>query len=95
MVRAKFRVNFITDHAGGAAYKNQQTGEVYPAQVGNKEIQLGAVWSSDPNHENRKYWEATPSGAITLNIKSDKPAAHWFKPGKEYYVTFEEAPDSV
>lgn len=37
------------------------------------------------NEENKKFFEATPTGSISLStIRED-----YFEPGKEYYVTFD------
>lgn len=50
------------------------------------ELELWPVYSSDPNHENKAFWDATPSGKITLGIK--RGIADHFKPGDEYYIDF-------
>ncbi len=50
--------------------------------------------SDEPNHENRKFWEATPSGKIELGSTNDK-ATNQFEIGKEYYITFTEKPLGV
>jgi hypothetical protein len=41
--------------------------------------------------EIREFFEATPSGEFWAQIRSEKAAAY-FKPGKDYYLTIEEAP---
>ena len=56
------------------------------------QIKMGAVYSSDPNSENRAFSDATPSGSVEMMIQSDKPAAKMFKVKAYYYVDFEEAP---
>lgn len=43
--------------------------------------------------EDKMFSDATPGGAIWLNISDGRPAINFFKPGKRYYVTFTEAPD--
>ena len=48
------------------------------------------VYSSDPNHENKAFWDATPSGSITLWINNPAGFAT-FEVGKEYYVDFTPA----
>ena len=73
VVRAKFKVWSITD---------------YGVQ-GGKAINMQPVYSQDPEHENKAFWEATPTGKIEMTIKTD--AAAQFEVGKEYYVTFEAA----
>lgn len=59
---------------------------------GHVKVQMGAVYSSDPNHENRAFADATPSGSVEMMIQGNKPAAKMFEVGKEYYVDFTEAP---
>ena len=59
----------------------------------SKKINLGAVYegSVGPNEENKRFTVATPWGQISLTV--DNPAASiQFKPGREYYVVFTEAP---
>jgi len=75
MVRAKMRCN----HVGAAAYGNQTV------------IRLNAVYSTDPNSENKIFTDATPSADVQLNIDASKPAATAFEIGKEYYVDFTPA----
>ncbi len=53
-------------------------------------LEFNPVYSSDPAHENKKFWDATPSGKIELGMVNQK-AVDQFELGKEYYVTFQEA----
>lgn len=55
----------------------------------NAEVEMRPVYSSDPKHENKAFWDATPSGQLTMAIKSD--AADYFEPGAEYYLDFTKA----
>lgn len=74
VVRAKMRCNTV-----------QTTGsERHP----NRNIQLGAVFSNDPQSENKSFANATPSGSVMLNIDPGRPAADAFELGAEYYVDF-------
>ena len=41
--------------------------------------------------ENKKFWEATPSGIFQFQTINEE-AAKMFQFGHEYYVTFKEAP---
>lgn len=50
-------------------------------------IELTPVYSADPEHENKKFWDATPSGSIVLNINNPE-AADAFILGEEHYVDF-------
>jgi hypothetical protein len=40
------------------------------------------VYSNDPDSENKKFWEFTPSGKLELGCINDQG----FKAGKEYYI---------
>lgn len=51
-------------------------------------VHLNAVYSSDPNSENKAFSDATPSGQINISIANDKPALEAFELGKSYYVDF-------
>lgn len=52
----------------------------------NRNVRLGAVYSNDPDSENRSFAAATPSGELMLNIDAGRPAAGAFEHGGEYYV---------
>lgn len=56
-----------------------------PGERGN--VILRPVSSSDPSHENKTFWDATPSGQINMWIQNEKAFAR-FELGKEYYVDF-------
>jgi hypothetical protein len=43
--------------------------------------------NSDPTHENAKFWQATPSGEIRLDVINDEAAKNFFI-GRDYYVDF-------
>lgn len=44
--------------------------------------------------ENKEFFKYTPAGRIEMGLLVDKTAG-FFKPGKNYYVDFTEAPDEV
>ncbi len=48
--------------------------------------------NNDPQHENSRFWDATPTGEIRLGTIN--PAA-WeaFELNREYYVDFTPAPE--
>ena len=74
VVRAKMRCNSVT-----------KTGsERHP----NVNVQLGAVFSNDPESENRSFAQATPSASVSINIDPGRAAASSFELGGEYYVDF-------
>lgn len=74
VVRAKMKCNSIAKSGS----------EKYP----NVSIQLGAVYSSDPESENRAFANATPSAEVRMNIDPGRPAASAFMLEGEYYVDF-------
>lgn len=88
MVRAKFIVDRFTsslstqqkDKKGDWSASNTE-------EVEKRTIVLRAIYSDDPNDENRKFWEATPSGQIELQVINPE-AWQAFELGKEYYVDF-------
>lgn len=53
-------------------------------------VTFAPVYSSDPKHENKSFWDATPSGTIQMWI-SNPAAFSQFELGKEYYVDFTPA----
>ena len=55
-----------------------------------KEVKMHAVHSE--TGENKDFTEASPAGELDITIWKEKPAANFFKPGKEYYLDFSEAP---
>ena len=80
-VRAKFKL-VGWKNAVGSRLKDGKWVEGIVAS-----LEFSAVHSEDPNSENRKFWEATPSGKIELNIVNPE-ALKDFDIGKEYYVDF-------
>jgi hypothetical protein len=59
----------------------------------SKKVYLSPVYegSLGESEENRRFTKATPSGEMWMTV--DNPAAALqFKPGRTYYLTFEEAP---
>lgn len=61
-----------------------------PHQPPQHRFEFGAICGD--NGEDKTFSDATPGGAIWLNISEGRPAINFFKPGKRYYVTFTEAP---
>ena len=54
-------------------------------------IEMFPVYGNgDPNHENTKFWQASPAGKLELNCVNESASAQ-FKVGHEYYVDFNEA----
>jgi hypothetical protein len=87
MVRAKFNVVSVT---------------LYQEPKGSGSVTLRPVWKYEQGVagnaclENRKFWEATPSGEITLSITNPDgfaPFVEAFHAKKSFYVDFTEAPE--
>ena len=78
MVRAKFWCVEATQFSGGIGKE--------PSGVRYK---FSAVYSNDPGHENKRFWDATPQASLEMTIKNE--AAQVFALGKEYYVDFTPA----
>lgn len=74
-VRAKFKVQEITEHAYGD--KTMKT------------IKLQPVYSTVEGSENKTFWDASPNGEIRLGTINMDAAAQ-FALGGEYYVTFDK-----
>jgi hypothetical protein len=84
---AKFVVQKITRHMG-----SKRVGDNWvPSEMHSYE--LGAVYSENPNHGNKKFWDASPSGLIQLTTVFPHEV---FDLGKELYVIFtNEKPEEV
>lgn len=98
MVRAKFKVDQIARHNAPQNVKDDKGNPVrdekgnYPTVPGEKvTLTMSPVYSTDPNHENKAFWDASPGGSLTLNVVN-KAASDQFELGKEYYVDFTPAP---
>ncbi len=46
--------------------------------------------NGDPNHENTKFWQASPGGRLELSVVN-AAAVERFEVGKEYYLDFTPA----
>ena len=76
-VRAKFKVSRIER-------------SLWREGVEVQTIVLSPVYSNDPNSENAKFYQATPSGEIRLGTVNAEAAAAFDLEG-EYYVDFTPA----
>lgn len=47
-----------------------------------------AVYSNEPNSENKAFTDATPSANLTIHVADTAPAAGRFEQGQSYYVDF-------
>ena len=58
-------------------------------QSGDKEVKFGAVYKD--GSENADYSKYTPNADLRMTISKETKAADYFKPGGQYYLTFESA----
>lgn len=56
---------------------------------GARTVEMAPVYSSDPNSENKSFWDASPGGEFKLHWINPKVS---FEAGKEYYLDITEAP---
>lgn len=56
---------------------------------GDKEAKLSAVYNDGT--ENADYAKYTPNAQLSITISKETKAVDYFKPGKQYYLTFDEA----
>jgi hypothetical protein len=61
---------------------------------GATHLSFGAVYSSEPNSENKAFSDATPTLSLNMSITDGKPAADAFEEGKEYYLDFSPASEA-
>lgn len=97
MVRAKFTVASIERTMGSGPKLDAEGNRVQengrdvwePCEMWT--VKLSPVYANnDPQHENSKFWGASPSGSIALGTVN-KAAVDQFDLGKEFYVDFHEA----
>ena len=92
-VRAKFKVDSIERQRCSVkgTEKDANGNTIYvPGEV--RSVKLTPVYGNgDPNHENTKFWNASPSGGIQLGC-ANLEAAEAFELGQEFYVDFTPAP---
>lgn len=90
-VRAKFKVDAIERTQQGKS-KIVDGKYVSDGFVEMQTIKMSPVYGKgDPEHENTKFWAATPSGSLTLGTVNAEASAQ-FELGAEYYIDFTKAP---
>jgi hypothetical protein len=90
MVRAKFKVTSLKRVVSSVPVVTADgKTEWHEGEVVS--IEASPVYgNNDPNHENTKFWTATPSGRLELGTVNAAAAAE-FVLGAEYYVDFTRA----
>jgi hypothetical protein len=96
MIIAKFKVQRVEcsqiqrQKAGAKGYGKEDM-----ETLEQRTLVLSPVYANgDPNHENSKFWNATPTGEIRLGVVNPE-AWTQFDLGAEYYVRFDKAPEEV
>lgn len=82
-VIAKFKVNSIMSTIG-----QKQVNGVWE-NVEMKTISMAPVYSDNPDDENRKFWNALPSGELKLWVINPE-ASVYFELGAEYSLEFKK-----
>lgn len=89
-VRAKFFVHSITEsNSPRAERQGDGTYRTVPGKVTTLVLQP-VYANNDPNHENSKFWAASPGGRLELNCVNPE-AVKQFEVGREYYIDFTPA----
>jgi hypothetical protein len=88
--RCKFRIDSI-NHSVQQSSEIVQ-GEYVTTQKDYFTLVASPVYHNrDPEHENTKFWNYTPSGKLELST-INKAAIEWAKPGMEIYIDISPAP---
>lgn len=89
-VRAKFKVVRIERAAANVPDGTNESGQSKWKQGELQTVILSPVYSNgDPEHENTKFWQATPQGEIKLGCVN-QAAGQYFELNKEYYIDFSD-----
>lgn len=88
-VRAKFSVQKVERMNYRRQVPGAESGTYEDVEM--QTIHMSPVYSGDPAHENRRFWDASPSGALTLGTINPQ-AWEQFELGAEYYLDFTRAP---
>lgn len=90
-VRAKFKVQRFESSLYERSEKDASGNWQKLPPIELRTIVLSPVYANgDPNHENTKFWQASPSGEIKLGTVNPE-AWKAFELGGEYYVDFTKA----
>lgn len=91
-VRAKFKVDGFSSSLSQRVKDNSKPyGSDNLETVEMRTVIMSPVYGKgDPNHENTKFWQASPSGRLELGTVNPE-AWQQFELGKEYYVDFTPA----
>ena len=83
VVRCKFKLQIVTRKLGSRyvrAAKASERGTYEPCE--QYDAKFTAVYSDDPESENKRCWDSTPSGTFEVTTIKEMP---WVL-GQEYYL---------
>lgn len=89
-VRAKFKVDSIMRHMGSRSVIGEDGKQTWGMGEMHT-VKMSPVYGNgDPDHENTKFWQASPSGSLELGTVNAE-AVKAFELGKEFYIDFTPA----
>lgn len=91
MIRAKFKLFRVEQSQQQISLPPDVKGYPYKTKfVEMRTLVMSPVYSSEEGSENKRFWDASPSGEIRLGTVNQ---AAWeaFELGKEYYIDFTSA----
>ena len=98
-IRCKFKLTSITRRRQSIGARDEE-GRAVVDSKGHRVYVDGEVWdidmspvyaNGDPEHENSKFWEASPGGSFKLSTVN-KSAVDSMVLGAEYYIDITPAP---
>lgn len=92
-VRAKFKLDSFESSLQVVGYDKKADGtDDYskPIVKEMRTLKMTPVYSNDPQSENRRFWNASPSGSLNLGVINQDAWKH-FELGEEYYLDFTPA----
>lgn len=93
VTRAKFKVDEIRRSLGTKKVNKVDGSGTEYVPVEQRTLIMSPVYAdSDPEHENTKFWDASPSGRFELTCVNLE-AVEQFELGKEYYIDITRAPE--
>lgn len=90
-IRAKFKLDAVESTLTNRGHYDERKQWVNDGTAELRTLKFSPVYGGgDPNHENTKFWQASPSGSLSLGTVNPEAWAA-FELGKEYYLDFTPA----
>lgn len=90
-MRAKFKVHAVTEDKASFVDPEDAAKSIEKPVFHLTLMPVGPdTKTGEFNSDNKKYWQATPSGMISLSVLNEE-AVKDMKVGDEYYVSFQKA----